>query len=113
MSERRVERSTDLPLEQEDAWRAVTDPDELERWFAPEVDIDLRKGGRVVVREEDGESREGTVVEVDEPSRWVFTWDDGEDDTGSTVEITVEPVRRGTRIHVVERIGERDLALAA
>ena len=112
MSERRVERSTDLPLEQEEAWRAVTAPDELEQWLAPEVDIDLREGGRVVVRDDDGGSREGTVVDVEPPSRWVFTWDDLGDGP-STVEIHVEPGRDGSRVRIIEHAGERDLALAA
>jgi uncharacterized protein YndB with AHSA1/START domain len=111
MDEQRVERSTDLPLEQEEAWRVVTEPDELERWLAPEVELDLREGGEVVVRERDGDERHGTVVEVDPPSRWVFTWDG--DERPSTVEITLEPTGPGTRVRVVEWAGERELALAA
>jgi uncharacterized protein YndB with AHSA1/START domain len=111
MEEQRVERSTDLPLEQEEAWRVVTEPDELERWLAPEVELDLREGGQVVVRERDGDERHGTVVEVDPPSRWVFTW---EDEGGpSTVEITLEPAGPGTRVRVIEWAGEQELALAA
>ncbi len=109
MQEQRVERSTDLPLEQDDAWRAVAEPDELERWLAPEVELDLREGGGIVVREH-GDERHGTVVEVEPPRRWVFQWDDGE---GSTVEISVEPAHPGTRIHVVERSPAEALALAA
>jgi uncharacterized protein YndB with AHSA1/START domain len=109
--EQRVERHTDLPLEQDEAWRAVTDPDELERWLAPEVELDLREGGQVVVRERDGDERHGTVVEVEPPTRWVFTWEDG--GRPSTVEITLEPARRGTRVRVTEWADERELALAA
>jgi uncharacterized protein YndB with AHSA1/START domain len=111
MDEQRVERTTDLPLEQEEAWRVVTEPDELEQWLAPEVEIDLVEGGRVVVRERDAE-RHGTVVEVDPPRRWVFTWEDG-GDRESTVEISLEPAREGTRVRVVEHAAERELALAA
>lgn len=111
MDEQRVERHTDLPLEQEEAWRVVTEPGELEQWLAPEVELDLVEGGRVVIRERDGE-RHGTVVEVEPPHRWVFTWED-DGDGRSTVEISVEPAREGTRVRVVEHAAEQELALAA
>jgi uncharacterized protein YndB with AHSA1/START domain len=111
MSEERVERSTDLPLEPDEAWRVVTEPDELERWLAPEVEVDLREGGEVVVRERDGDERHGIVVEVEPPTRWVFTWEDG--DRPSTVEITLEPTDPGTRVRVIEWAAEQELALAA
>ena len=73
--EQRVERSVDVPLEPERAWETVTDPDELERWLAPDVELDLREGGDVFVRDDDGRERHGTVVTVDPPQRLVYTWD--------------------------------------
>jgi uncharacterized protein YndB with AHSA1/START domain len=110
--EQRVERSVDVPLEPERAWETVTDPDELERWLAPDVELDLREGGDVFVRDEDGRERHGTVVTVDPPQRLVYTW--GTDGVETTVEIELDPLPDGTRIRISETPAEaRLLALAA
>ena len=110
--EQRVERSVDVPLKPERAWETVTDPDELERWLAPDVELDLREGGDVFVRDDDGRERHGTVVTVEPPQRLVYTWDT--DGVETTVEIELDPLPDGTRIRISESPAEaRLLALAA
>jgi uncharacterized protein YndB with AHSA1/START domain len=110
--EQRVERSVDVPLEPERAWETVTDPDELERWLAPDVELDLREGGDVFIRDDDGRERHGTVVTVEPPQRLVYTWDT--DGVETTVEIELDPLPDGTRIRISETPAEaRLLALAA
>ena len=69
-----VTREIVLDLDRDDAWRAVTDADELEHWLADEVEIDLVEGGDLHVRFEDGRERHGTVEEVTAPERVVFRW---------------------------------------
>ena len=73
-----IEREVLLPVEPEEAWEAITEPAELEAWFADEVEeLDLRPGGRAAFRWEDGE-REAVVEEVDPGRRLAFRWDHGE-----------------------------------
>jgi uncharacterized protein YndB with AHSA1/START domain len=66
-------------------FRAWTDPAAMKRWFAPtdeyevpEVEVDLRVGGRyrIVMRAPDGEVHRvsGVYREIAPPDRLVFTW---------------------------------------
>ena len=54
-----------LPATREEVWSALTDPEELERWFANDVELDLRPGGGASFRWGNGESRHATVREVE------------------------------------------------
>jgi uncharacterized protein YndB with AHSA1/START domain len=86
-----------LPATREDVWAALTDPNELEQWFANEVDVDLRPGGLAHFRWGNGESREATFTVVEEGERLAFEWaDEGE------VEFTLDDAADGTRLVVVE-----------
>ncbi len=100
MAEQRVvEREVTLPVEPEEAWELVTDPDHLERWFAPEVELRPVEGSEVVIRW-GGRERRGTVEHVQAPRRIAIRW---ESDPPTLVEIVLEPAPEGTRIGVVER----------
>jgi uncharacterized protein YndB with AHSA1/START domain len=86
-----------LPASREEVWSALTDPDELERWFANDVELELRPGGAAVFRWGNGESRRATVTEVEPEERLAFTWDEeGE------VEFRLADDEAGTRLTVVE-----------
>jgi uncharacterized protein YndB with AHSA1/START domain len=86
-----------LPAGRDEVWGALTEPERLADWFANEVEIDLRRGGRVCFRWENGEERRGTLTEVDPEERLAFTWeDDGE------VEFTLTEAEGGTQLEVVE-----------
>jgi len=100
--ERAIEREITLPVPPEEAWELVTDRDHLRRWLAPEVDIDMRRGGDVRIVEDDGEERTGTVELVDAPNRLRFVWET-EGDELTVVEITVSPDEGGSRIAITER----------
>lgn len=64
------ERRLDHPVER--VWAAITEPDEMVGWWA-EAELDLRRGGRVVLRwlNSDDEGNQavlnGTVTELDPP----------------------------------------------
>jgi uncharacterized protein YndB with AHSA1/START domain len=87
-----VTRETVLDLDPDDAWRAVTDAEQLEQWLADEVEIDLVEGGDLRVRYDDGRERRGTVEEVAAPERVVFRWHPVPD----------LDLETGTRVTVVE-----------
>jgi uncharacterized protein YndB with AHSA1/START domain len=87
----------------EDVWRAVTEEERLEEWFANEVELDLRPGGAGVFRWADGTAREATIEEVDPERRFAFRWQDADGDEPETlVELTLEEDDGGTRLVVVE-----------
>jgi uncharacterized protein YndB with AHSA1/START domain len=100
-----------------DAW---TDPAVLERWWAaaptwdsPGCEVDLRVGGRYVLRMRD--DRTGAVLavageyrEIDRPRRLVYTWawqeEDGTAGHESLVTVEFRPEGGGTTV-VLEHTG--------
>ena len=99
-----VRREVVVEAPQERVWRAITEADELVRWFPDKVaEIDLRPGGAIRIEWQDGEFDDGTVEAVEEPSRFVFLWHGaGFDSPKTRVEFTLEAVEGGTRVVVVE-----------
>jgi uncharacterized protein YndB with AHSA1/START domain len=99
------ERHFAVPRER--VWRALTDPEQLAGWLAP-AEIDMRVGGSVVLKFEDGDER-GTITELREPEVIAYTWHEGA--TDSLVRFELEPEADGTRLtlrHTFE--GEVDLS---
>ena len=95
-----------FPVPPDEVWKALTDPDQLEEWFANDVELDPREGGKGVFRWGDGEEKHATVVEAAPGERLVLDWDDeGE------VEFTLEEVEDGTRLLVRESTPEFSTAL--
>ena len=82
-----------------EVWEALTDPRELERWFANGVDLDLRPGGEASFRWGNGEFRHATVTDVEPGERLAFEWDD---EAEGEVEFTLDDEAGGTRLTVVE-----------
>lgn len=92
-----------------------TEPDKLTRWLAAEATTDPRPGGINHQTHTGGEDdpggpyyMRGEFVEVDPPSRVVFTWGFEDSTLGvfpgtSTVEVTLEPDGDGTRLQLVHR----------
>jgi uncharacterized protein YndB with AHSA1/START domain len=92
-----VTRELVLPVPPDEVWDALTDPEQLEEWFANDVELDPRPGGNGVFRWDDGDERRATVLVVEPRQRLVLDWDDeGE------VEFTLEEVEEGTRLLVRE-----------
>jgi uncharacterized protein YndB with AHSA1/START domain len=99
------ERWFEAPRER--VWGALTDPEELAGWLAP-AEIDLRVGGSVVLKFEDGDER-GTITELREPERLAYTWNEGE--TDSLVRFELVPDDGGTRLTLLHTFeGEVDLS---
>ena len=95
-----------FPVPPDEVWEALTDPNQLEDWFANDVELDARPGGDGVFRWDDGEERHVKVLVVEPGERLVLDWDDeGE------VEFTLEEVEDGTRLLVRESTPEFSTAL--
>ena len=102
-----IEREIVFPESPAELWEALTEPERLEEWFATEVELEPRPGGRGVFRWGNGEERAARVEEA-EPCRLLsLRW---EDDGGEVV-FTLEPVPEGTRLVVVESSPEWSTAL--
>lgn len=99
-----VRREVVIEAPQERVWRAITEPDELVRWFPDKIaEVDLRPGGAIRIEWQDGEFDDGTVDVLAQPSRFAFRWHGaGFDSPETLVEFTLEAVGDGTRVVVVE-----------
>ena len=101
-----VTREIVFPVPPGEVWEALTDPEQLEEWFANDVELDPRPGGDGLFRWDDGEERRATVVVAEPGERLVLDWDEeGE------VEFTLEEVDDGTRLLVRESSPEFATAL--
>ncbi len=69
----RFRRSYDHPVER--LWQAITDPDELPRWFPSKVTIEPKVGGTVEFSGDPNlPSFTGTVLEYEPPHRLAYSW---------------------------------------
>lgn len=106
-----ITRELVVPAPPEEVWEALTDPARLVEWFANEVELDPRPGGRGVFRWENGETRTAFVEEVDPLRRFGFRWAD--EDEGE-VAFELEEHDEGTKVTVRETsacAGELSIAL--
>ena len=101
-----VTREIVFPDSPGEVWEALTDPEQLEEWFANDVELDAREGGDGVFRWDDGEERRAKVLVVEPGERLVLDWDDQ-----GSVEFTLEEVEEGTRLLVRESTPEFSTAL--
>lgn len=95
-----IHREIVLPAPREEVWEALTDPERLADWFANDVDLDLRPGGRAGFRWSNGEERTAVVTEVEPEERLAFAWD-GDGEAGD-VSFTLADDEGGTRLTVEE-----------
>ena len=95
-----VEREIVLDAPPVEVWEALTDPEQLEEWFANDVEFDLDPGG--TFRWDDGEVRHAVVEEVDAERRLAIRWWDPTRPDESEVTFTLVAVPTGTRLVVTE-----------
>src|SRR5947209_19331260 len=99
VAEYRIERDIDIEAPVDVVWRTITQPDDIARWFADRVELELKPGGRGYLGFDRHGEHTGTaiVVEtVDPPHRFAFRWNrpqDGDRDLGTSVlvDFTLEP----------------------
>jgi len=92
-----IEREIVLPATREEAWSALTEPDELREWFANDVELEAIPGGDAVFRWDNGEERRAVVESVEEQERLVLHFDDD-----GYVELALEDAVGGTLVRVRE-----------
>lgn len=108
---RSFENSIVIEAAPEAVWKALTDPEELNRWETTEAHLDLRVGGGFLYVYAYGPSRPGTFLVVDPPRRLVqenivFNHNASYRYVNSN---TLEEVADGTRVTIlVEGYGDGD-----
>jgi uncharacterized protein YndB with AHSA1/START domain len=93
-----------LPAAREEVWAAITEPEQISKWFGTETELDLRAGGEGVFRWDDTEVRV-TVEEVSPPSRFSYRWEPSQTPSGgptTLVAFELEEIPGGTRLSLVE-----------
>jgi uncharacterized protein (TIGR03086 family) len=99
------EKSVLVPLNADDTFALITEPDRLRRWQVITARVDLRAGGDYRWTIIPGHSAGGIITEVEPGRRVVFTWGwEGSADLppgASTVTITLEPADGGTLVRLV------------
>jgi uncharacterized protein YndB with AHSA1/START domain len=106
-----IETSIHIEAPVELVWRMVTEPEQVVRWFADEIDLSATPGyeGSMTFRPESGGRVHVpiTVESVEPPHRFTYRWTHPEGTAASTtnstlVEFTLAPEDGGTRLRVVE-----------
>lgn len=98
-----LERRVLAPMETVFAY--FTDSARYTAWMGVEAELEARPGGIYRVRVPQGHYAVGEFVEVEPPSRVVFTWGwEGDPEVppgSSTVTVTLTPDGEGTRVRLV------------
>jgi uncharacterized protein YndB with AHSA1/START domain len=99
-----VVRSLVLDADRETVWRAISSDDGLAGWLAESATIDVRPGGRGVVRFAGGHERRVRIAQVEDGRSITFDWSPAAlPDAETRVELRLEDAADGsTRITVCE-----------
>ena len=100
-----VEREIHIAARPDVVWAFWVDPSRIIRWMGRSASLDPTPGGELRIDYGNGNVVSGRYVELDEPSRLVFTW--GWEDPaeavrpgGSVVEVELAPDGDGTRLRL-------------
>lgn len=100
-----AEKTVIVPVDADEAFALITEPERLRRWMTVSARVDLRAGGEYRWTVVPGHIAAGTFREV-EPGRRIvfgFGWEGSHDPEpdGSVVTITLEPADDGTLVRLV------------
>jgi uncharacterized protein YndB with AHSA1/START domain len=103
MSDRTIELETTVEAPREAVFRALTDAEELARWFPSSAESDARKGGEFTYRFEfDDASRNhtysGRYLEVAPGEHVAYPWQGALGET--RVDVRIEPAGEATRVRL-------------
>ena len=80
MTDLRIERDVEIEAPLEVVWRTITQPDQISRWFADHVELELKPGGNGYLAFGENKGTAIVVETVEEPSRFAFWWNRPQDD---------------------------------
>ena len=98
-----IERQMTFRVPRETVWAAITQPEQIARWFGTGAELDLRPGGEGTLTWEDlGVTTSITVEAVDPPGRFAYRWQSNRGGPTTLVEFRLEEIPNGTRLTLVE-----------
>jgi uncharacterized protein YndB with AHSA1/START domain len=101
----------------ERVWRAITDTEELAKWFParPEIAGERRVGAGLTFTYPNNEEppETGEIVEYEEPGTFAFTWRPGNDGEAQVLRFELEPDRDGTKLVFTHELPRPDAAKVA
>jgi uncharacterized protein YndB with AHSA1/START domain len=74
MADIRIEREVVIEAPVEVVWRTITEPDQITKWFAERVELDLAPGGQGYMGFDEHNGGPIVVETVDPPIRFSFRW---------------------------------------
>ena len=80
MSDFRIERDVVIEAPPDVVWKTITEPDQITRWFADRVELDLKAGAQGYLGFGKDVGTAILVEAVEEPSRFAFRWNRTQDD---------------------------------
>lgn len=99
-----VEIERKIAAAPETVFSYLTDPAKFVVWMGTRAELDARPGGRFRIEVENGTVAAGEYLEVDAPTRLVFSWgwegDAAVPPGSTTVEITVAAVGSGSLLRL-------------
>ncbi|HSZ37321.1 MAG TPA: TIGR03086 family metal-binding protein [Acidimicrobiales bacterium] len=103
-----IEKTVLVPLDANETFALLTEPERLRRWQLVSARMDLRAGGDFRWTVVPGANASGTFEEVEPGKRLVYTWgwetertEMGPEPGASTITITLEPAEGGTTVRLV------------
>ncbi len=102
----KVERTIEVSADRERVWRAISHPEQFNRWFlAPQMDFErLEEGQMITFRMGDQVLPPGKIAIVKPPERFGFYWKaEISNDALTLVTFILEAIDGGTRITVSEQ----------
>ena len=97
-----ITREIDIDASPEMVFRFFTEPALLARWLCAQAEVDAHPGGGYLFNVTGSHITRGTFLVVEPGRRLVYTWlfDHVEPPLPTTVEVTLTPVGRGTRVRL-------------
>jgi uncharacterized protein YndB with AHSA1/START domain len=110
----RIDRTIEIQASPERVWRALTNHEELSKWFQVRIEGEIKPGSEVWMTSQHpdhaGKRWPVRIVELTAPRRVVWQWHPGDMDSAidyskaphTTVTFTLEPSGKGTRLILSE-----------
>lgn len=98
MATKTIKKERFIKATNERVFKALTQKEDLERWFVQEVDIELKPGGTIRTNWAPGVGENGKVLEVEPFQSFSFTWEGAFSPTPTTLAFQLTKEKDGTLV---------------